>query len=80
MPKISWDPVDPSKTYFELDYNEQFVIYLQENGYHGSEEDVINKWLNDVCYSILDDMAVADPDFIRTVKSVRRIDGKTEHS
>ena len=79
MPKISWDPVDPSKTYFELDYNEHFVTYLQENGYVGAEDDVINKWLNDVCYSILDDMAQTEPDFVRTVKSVRRPDGKTEH-
>lgn len=80
MPKISWDPANPSKTYFELDYNEYFVGYLRENGYSGSEEDVINKWLNDVCYSVLDEMAISDPEFVRTVKSVRRGDGKTEHS
>jgi len=80
MPKISWDPVDPSKTYFELDYNEQFVTYLQENGYSGTEEEIINRWLNDVCNSILDEMAVVEPEFVRTVRSVRRDDGKTEHS
>jgi len=80
MPKISWDPVDPSKTYFELDYNEQFVTYLQENGYSGTEEEIINRWLNDVCNNILDEMAVVEPEFVRTVRSVRRDDGKTEHS
>ena len=80
MPKISWDPVDPSKTYFELDYNEAFVRYLESNNYTGSEEEVINRWLNDVCSSILDEMAADQPDFVRTVRTVRREDGKTEHS
>jgi hypothetical protein len=80
MPKISWDPVDPSKTYFELDYNQPFVEYLRENGYVGIDEDVINKWLNDVCTSILSEMAPVDPEFVSNVRKVRRGDGKVEHS
>lgn len=80
MPKISWDPIDPSKTYFELDYNEHFVHFLEQNGYAGSEEDIINRWLNDVCLSVLDDVAPIDNEFVKTVRTVRRNDGKTEHS
>ena len=80
MPKISWDPTDPSKTYFELDYNEHFVRFLETNGYTGTEEEIINRWLNDVCSSVLDEMAVNEPEFVRTVRTVRRGDGKTEHS
>lgn len=80
MPKISWDPVDPSKTYFELDYNDAFIRHLETNGYTGSEEDIINRWLNDVCSSVLDEMATNEPEFVRTVRTVRRDDGKTEHS
>ena len=80
MPKISWDPADPSKTFFELDYNDYFVRFLEQNGYVGSEEDIINKWLNDVCGSILDEMSEKEPDFVRTVRTIRRDDGKTEHS
>jgi len=80
MPKISWDPADPSKTYFELDYNEQFVSFLEQHGYSGTEEIIINKWLNDICNSVLDEMAVNDLDFVRAVKTVRRDDGFTEHS
>lgn len=80
MPKISWDPSDPSKTFFELDYNEHFINFLEKNGYAGTEEEVINKWLNDVCNSVLDEMAISEPDFVRTVKTIRRGDGKTEHS
>lgn len=80
MPKISWDPKDASKTYFELDYNEPFVHWLELNGYTGTEEQVINRWLNDVCNSVLDEMVSQEPDFVRTVRTVRRDDGKTEHS
>ncbi len=80
MPKISWDPIDPSKTYFELDYNEHFITYLERNGYAGTEEEIINRWLNDVCLSVLDDVAPTDNEFVKTVRTVRRSDGKTEHS
>lgn len=80
MPKISWDPQDPSKTFFELDYNEAFVQWLRTNGYNGTDEDCINRWLNDVCNSVLSEMAPADPEFVSSVRKVRRDDGKTEHS
>lgn len=80
MPKISWDPIDPSKTYFELDYNEHFVRYLERNGYVGTEEEIINRWLNDVCLSVLDDVAPVENEFVKTVRTVKRPDGKTEHS
>jgi len=80
MPKISWDPGDPSKTFFELDYNDAFVQSLRTNGYVGSDEDCINRWLNDVCNSVLNEMAPSDPEFVSAVRKVRREDGKTEHS
>ena len=80
MPKISWDPVDPSKTFFELDYNDAFVASLRANSYQGTDEDVINRWLNDVCNSILSEMAPTDPEFVTNVRRIRRDDGKTEHS
>ena len=80
MPKISWDPVDPSKTFFELDYNDAFVQSLRANSYQGTDEDVINRWLNDVCNSILSEMAPTDPEFVSNVRRIRRDDGKTEHS
>ena len=80
MPKISWDPVDPSKTFFELDYNPAFVESLRGNGYQGTDEECINRWLNDVCNSILNEMAPSDPEFVSNVRRIRRDDGKTEHS
>lgn len=80
MPKISWDPVSSTKTFMELDYNDHFVVFLRKNGYTGSDEDCINRWLNDICNSILDEMAQDDPEFVTTVKRIRRDDGKVEHS
>ena len=81
MPKISWDPVDPSKTFFELDYNQAFVEWLRSNGYNNvSDEEAINRWLNDVCNSILSEMAPTDPEFVSNVRRIRRDDGITEHS
>lgn len=80
MPKISWDPNDSSKTFFELDYNDAFVQWLRTNGYTGTDEDCINRWLNDVCNSVLNEMAPNDPEFVSSVRKVRRDDGKVEHS
>ena len=80
MPKISWDPKDPSQTYFELDYNEAFVTWLRSNGYVGTDEECINRWLNDVCNSIITEMGPQDGDFITNVRKIRREDGTVEHS
>ena len=80
MPKIAWDPQDSSKTYFELDYNEAFVRYLRENGYQGTDDDCINRWLNDICYSVLEDLNQPEPELVTTIRKVRLPDGKTEHS
>ena len=80
MPKIAWDPENSSKTYFELDYNEAFVNYLRENNYQGSDDDCINKWLSDICFSVLDDMNQPEPELATTIRRVRLPDGKTEHS
>ena len=61
-----------SQGFFELDWNEQFVEMLMENGYTGeSPEDTVNTWFTDVCRGIIreesavDDFVV-DEDVIRT--------------
>ena len=79
MPKISWDPINPSKTYFELDYNDHFIGFLRDNGYVGADDECINRWLNDVCYSVLEEMDQPEPEMINTVRKIRLPDGKTEH-
>jgi len=65
MPDIKWDPQDPSKSYFELDYNEHFVTFLRNNGYKGiSDDQIVESWLTEVCRAVAMDMAQTDPAFV----------------
>lgn len=80
MPKISWDPENSTKTYFELDYNEFFLNYLRDNGYQGTDDECINRWLNDICFSVLEEMNQPEPELVSTIRKIRLPDGKTEHS
>jgi len=64
MPVINWDPAVSSRTYFQLDYNDYFYKHLLANGYDGDEDDVINKWLNDVCISITEEINGMEADLI----------------
>ena len=60
-----------SQGFFELDWNEQFVEMLIENGYtESSPEETVNAWFTDVCRGIVregsaDDFVV-DEDVVRT--------------
>ena len=48
------NPENAKAGYIELDWNDHFVKFLHENGYTGtSDEDVVNKWFNDVCRTVL---------------------------
>jgi len=60
MPKISWDPINRNKTFFELDYNEYFIQYLKDNGYSGTEDEIMNQWLNDICISVIEEISGLD--------------------
>jgi hypothetical protein len=52
--KLEVNPEDAKAGYMELDWNDEFVAMLQENGYTGeSDESVVNKWFNDVCRTVL---------------------------
>lgn len=52
--RMEVNPDDPKAGYMELDWNEHFVAMLQEKGYVGkSDEDVVNKWFNDICRTVL---------------------------
>lgn len=64
MPKIVWDPINKGRTYFELDYNDYFIKYLKDNGYDGEDDEIINRWLNDVCISITEEINDLEGEFI----------------
>lgn len=39
--------------FFELDWNEYFIVQLRSNGYQGdSEEAIVDKWFQDLCRNI----------------------------
>lgn len=45
---------DPKQGFMELDWNDEFVKMLMDSGYKGkSDEDIVNKWFNDVCRTVL---------------------------
>ena len=52
--KMEINPETANAGYIELDWNDKFVEFLHNNGYAGkSDEDVVNKWFNDVCRTVL---------------------------
>jgi hypothetical protein len=73
MPNISWDPSDPSRSFFELDYNSYWVEFLRENGYEGAgEEEVVENWLTDVCRAVASDLGEQDNTFVATAIPTNR--------
>ena len=52
--KMGVNPTNVTQGYFELDWNEEFIIMLQEAGIEGkSDEEIVNKWFNGVCRTVL---------------------------
>jgi len=44
----------PGSGFFEIDFNEDFVEYLANNGYEGSDNDtIVDNWFNDLCKNIV---------------------------
>jgi hypothetical protein len=52
--KFEFDPADPKLGSIELDWNTEFVELLTKHVYLGNtEEEIVDKWLNDVCRTII---------------------------
>ena len=61
--KLEVNPENAKAGCMELDWNDEFVAFLSENGYTGeSDESVVNKWFNDVCRTVLV-QEMADQDY-----------------
>lgn len=61
--RMGLDTENPAAGYFELDWNEHFVEFLQQAGFLGrNDEEVVNKWFNSVCSTVLL-QAQADQDY-----------------
>lgn len=82
---LDFDPQNPRLGSLELDWNEEFIILLQEHGYAGgSAEEIVDAWLNDICRNILNNQfpgaKVTSIDAARFVSRQKLSDGKTEVS
>ena len=85
-----FDPKNPKKGYFELDWNESFITMLTSNGYSGvTDDETVNKWFDDLCKGIV--LETMDPDVLEelkahkdqvdeNIKKTALKDGKVEYS
>ena len=47
------NPENPRNGFFELDWNEYFVLMLRKNGYTGvTEEEIVDQWFSDLCREV----------------------------
>jgi hypothetical protein len=68
--------------FFELDWNEYFVLELKKNGYQGeTDEEIVDQWFSELCRNVGADTGV---DMSRRgagyISRALRDDGKTEVS
>ena len=44
----------------QLDYNDYFIKFLRDNNYTGTDDEVLNHWLNDICISVIEEINGVD--------------------
>ena len=77
---VNVNPDNPRNGFFELDWNDEFVNMLQQNGYQGnSQEQIVDLWFQSLCRTIGNEQGLGDVagGYIQINK---REDGKTEVS
>ena len=89
MLNTNFDPDNPKKGYFELDWNQSFIDMLSKAGYSGvSDDEIVNKWFDDLCKGIV--LETMDQDVFDELKAqqenksqvskTKLEDGKVEYS
>ena len=74
------NPENPRNGFFELDWNDEFVNMLKQNGYLGAtDEEIVDRWFQTLCRTIGNEQGV-DVTGSGYVQINRRDDGKTEIS
>ena len=74
------NPENVRNGFFELDWNEYFIVQLRANGYQGStEEEIVDQWFQDLCRNIGAEAGVdMEERGSGYVTRALREDGKTE--
>ena len=71
---------NPRNGFFELDWNDEFVNMLKQNGYEGaSQEEIVDRWFQTLCRTIVNEQGI-DGVASGYLQINRRDDGKTEVS
>jgi hypothetical protein len=53
------NPDNPSNGFFELDWNEYFIVQLKGHGYDGpTEESIVDAWFQNLCRNIGNDVGL----------------------
>ena len=74
------NPENPRNGFFELDWNDEFVNMLKQNGYEGqSEEEIVDRWFQTLCRTIGSEQQV-NIEGTGYININRTPDGKTEVS
>jgi len=77
---LNVNPDNPRNGFFELDWNDEFVNMLKQNGYEGgSDTEIVDKWFQTLCRTIGNEQQV-DIGGSGYVNITRTPDGKTEVS
>ena len=52
--KLETDPSNPAYGGIIFDYNDAFVLHLEEHGYgpHPDKDDTVNEWFNELCKNV----------------------------
>jgi predicted Ser/Thr protein kinase len=51
--QVNVNPENPKNGFFELDWNDEFVNMLKQNGYTGeSQEEIVDRWFQSLCRTI----------------------------
>jgi len=77
------NPENPKNGFFDLDWNEYFVLMLRKNGYTGaSDEEIVDQWFSELCRNVGSEENIPGIDSrgFGYINHALRDDGKTEVS
>jgi len=76
------NPDNVRNGFFELDWNDYFVLQLRQAGYEGEfEEEIVDQWFQDLCRNVAGEEGMSlDRRPMGYINIKKMVDGKTEVS